>query len=84
MTNVPVTVIGSAVVCLLSFELDCPNANGASSKQARTTIGFFMMPPFLMSNPLEFVWIEQEPVHVFATVQFHLARSTTGLQRIYC
>jgi len=68
--NVPVTVIGSVVVCLLCFEFVCPNASGATSEQTRATIIFFMMPPFLMSQSLEPGWIEQEPVRIFATVQF--------------
>jgi hypothetical protein len=32
---------------------------------------FFIMPPFLLSKSLELVRIEQEPVRVFASVQFH-------------
>jgi hypothetical protein len=31
------------------------------------------MAPFFMSKSLEPVWIEQEPHHVFATVQFNPA-----------
>jgi hypothetical protein len=69
----PVTVIGSAVVCFLFVELGCANAKGASSKQTSMTVVLFMMPPFLMSKLPEVVWIEQEPLHIFATVQFHVA-----------
>jgi hypothetical protein len=69
---VPVTVTGSVVVCFLSVEFGCPNASCATSRQASVTIIFFMMPPFLMGKSLELVWIQQEPVRVFAAVQFHL------------
>jgi hypothetical protein len=70
---VPVTVTGSAVVCLLSVEFGCPNASRATSRQASVTIIFFMMSPFLMDKCLEPVWIQQEPLRVFDSVQFHLA-----------
>jgi hypothetical protein len=43
---VPVTVIGSVVVCLFFVALVCANASGAISKQARVIIVFFMMSPF--------------------------------------
>jgi len=37
---------------------------------------FFHDASFLMNKSRERVWIEQEPVGVFATVQFHLAGNT--------
>jgi hypothetical protein len=43
---------------------------------------FFHDASFLMSKSPELVWIEQEPLRVFATVQFHLVRSTTRPLRI--
>ena len=51
---VPVTVIGSiaVVLCLSRAEPGRANASGATSKQVRVTIIFFMMPPFLMSKSL--------------------------------
>jgi hypothetical protein len=74
---VPVTVIGSiaVVLCLSRAEPGCANASGATSKQVRVTITFFMMPPFFNEQISAPVWIEQEPHRVFATVQFHLAGS---------
>jgi hypothetical protein len=41
------------------------------------TIVFFMMPPVnvLLRKFLALVWIEQEPVRVFAIDQIHLVRS---------
>ena len=51
---VPVTVIGSiaVVLCLSRAEPGRANASGATSKQVRVAIIFFMMPPFLMSKSL--------------------------------
>src|SRR5690349_1159997 len=69
----PVTVIGSAVVCLFFVSLGCANANGALSKQARRILVSFMIPPFLLSKLRERVWLAQGPLPVLATVQFHLA-----------
>src|SRR4030095_7699715 len=41
--TVPVTVIGSTVACFLTVGFGCANAKGASSKQARATIVFFII-----------------------------------------
>lgn len=69
---VPVTVIGSVVVCLFFVALVCANASGAISKQARVIIVFFMMSPF-DEQISGVVWIEQEPLRGFAIGHFYLA-----------
>jgi len=48
------------------------------NEQAGESKNFFDDASFLMSKSLELVWIEQEPVRVFATAHFQSATAQSG------